>query len=201
MGKKTALVVCLAFIALALKGQPFTLDKDFKAQKLLLHKFNNPSEPKAKGRLSITTVTQTEDTLFFFVKDASIYSPVHFALQTKGTVNNGPLQITLHKMSWRKAERKGTTDANGYWSEGFKTENDFGIRVIANSKPAIYRMMVWVGDEIKIDIPSAFKKADASKSSGHFLKNNLVYIILVSLVVLVITLLLKLKKTRNAQKI
>ena len=198
MNKKKILpLICFLLCSIAAQTQPFTLDKKFKAEKLILHKFNVPSEPKAKGRISITKVTQLEDTLFYFVKDASIYSPVYVGLQTKDSTDNEPLQVTLHKMSWRKAERKGTTDAKGYWHENFKTENDFGIRVVTKNKPAVYTIMVWVGDEAKMEIPSAFKKGTSFKTGSNFFKDNLLYLIIAGLAVLAATLFFKLKKKKN----
>ena len=198
MNKKKILpVISLLFFSVVTHAQPFTLDTKFKAEKLLLHKFNVPSEPKAKGRISITKVTQLEDTLFYFVKEISIYSPVYVGLQTNDSLNNEPLGVTLHKMSWRKAERKGTTDAKGYWHENFKTENDFGIRVVTKSKPVVYSIMVWVGDEPKMEIPSAFKKGNTFKAGDNFFKDNLLYLIIAGLALLVAVLFFKLKKKKN----
>ncbi|MDZ4795446.1 MAG: hypothetical protein SGI83_14290 [Bacteroidota bacterium] len=195
--RKSIPLISLLLCSLIIQAQPFTLDKQFKAEKLLLRKFNIPSEPKAKGRISITKVTQLEDTLFYFVKDASIYSPVYVSLQTSDSSNNEPLQITLHKMSWRKAERKGTTDAKGYWHEIFKTENDFGIRVIAKNKPAVYSIMVWVGDEAKMEIPSAFKKGAPLKTGSNFFKDNLLYLILAVVAVMAALIFFKFKNKKN----
>lgn len=153
-------VLCLLLHSTALLAQPFTLDKKFKATELKLNKFNPPNEPKASGRISITTVTQKGDTLFYFVKGASIYSPVYVGLQSTGSAKNA-INVSLHKFSWKKVERSGATDASGHWEDKFKTENDFGIRVAVKDKPATYSLMVWVGDDPKIELPSVFKKSNA----------------------------------------
>lgn len=163
--KKIALIapfLCLLLHSTALLAQPFTLDKKFKATELKLNKFNPPNEPKASGRISIAEVTQKEDSLFFFVKGASIYSPVYVGVQSAGPGKKA-INVSLHKFSWKKAERSGTTDASGHWEDKFKTENDFGIRVVVNDKPVKYSLMVWVGDEPKIKLPSVFNKSKTNK--------------------------------------
>ncbi len=163
--KKIALLASALGLLLhsaALWAQPFTLDKKFKVTELVLHKFSPPDEPKASGRISIAEVTQKDDTIYYFVKGVSIYSPVYVGVQFTGAKNES-VNVSLHKLSWKKAERSGTTDARGHWEEKFKTENDFGLRVTAKSKPVTYSLMVWVGDSPKIELPSVFKKSDVKR--------------------------------------
>ena len=175
-------------------AQPFTLDKKFKPVQLKLQKYNPANEPKAKGRISISQTTQTDDTTFYFVKGASIYSPVYFGIQTNDPSNR--VDVSLHKLSWRKAESSGTTDANGHWEQQFKTENDFAIRVIAKEKPVAYSMMVWVGDEAKMELPTVFKKGTMVSGGGNFLKNNLLYIAIAGLIIIIVILFFKYKNKK-----
>lgn len=176
----------------AVMAQPFTLDKKFNPVQLKLNKFNPPKEPKAKGSISITEVIQKEDTLFYFVKGASIYSPIYVGLQS-GDSANSTIDVSLHKLSWKRAERSGTTDATGHWEQQFKTENDFGIRVVVKEKPTAYSLMVWVGDEVKMELPTVFKKG-AIPRGGNFFKDNLLYIIIGGLVMILLVLFIKFKK-------
>lgn len=150
------IIVWLLLFSSFSKAQPFTLDPKIKPVELKLYNFNPAKEPKAKGRISITEVTQSEDTLYYFVRGASIYSPVYVAFQTKDA--SSAIDISLHKMNWNHANRTGTTDPKGHWEDKFKTENDFGIRVTAKSKPVEYAVIVWVGDEPKMELPSIVKK-------------------------------------------
>ena len=175
-----------------LMAQPFTLDKKFKPVQLKLNKYDPPNEPKAKGRISITEVIQKEDTLFYFVKGTSIYSPIYVGLQS-GDSTSSTIEVSLHKLSWKRAERSGTTDATGHWEQQFKTENDFGIRVIVKDKPTAYSLMVWVGDEVKMELPTVFKKGTIPRG-GNFFKDNLLYIIIAVLAILVLVLFIKFKK-------
>lgn len=186
------LLIVLLTVPNTVMAQPFTLDKKFKPVQLKLNKFNPPNEPKAKGSISITEVIQKEDTLFYFVKGASIYSPVYVGLQSGDTANS-TIDVSLHKLSWKKAERSGTTDATGHWEQQFKTENDFGIRVVVKEKPTAYSLMVWVGDEVKMELPTVFKKGTIARS-GNFLKDNLLYIIIGGLVMMLLVLFIKFKK-------
>jgi hypothetical protein len=59
-------------------------------------------------------------------------------------------------MNWQNTSRSCITNDWGQWSEKFKTENDFGNMVVPSSKPAKYSLLVWVGDEPKMEIPSVF---------------------------------------------
>jgi hypothetical protein len=189
---KIVLIITLLFCSIVSRAQPFTLDKKFKPVQLKLHKFNPLKEPKAKGSISITEVMQKEDTLFYFVKGASIYCPIYVGLQS-GDSANSTIDISLHKLSWKRAERSGTTDATGHWEQQFKTENDFGIQVIVKEKPTVYSLMVWVGDEVKMELPTVFKKGTIPKG-GNFFKDNLLYLIIGGLVMILLILFIKFKK-------
>lgn len=200
MKRKLALSVTSLFLirlllsSTVLLAQPFTLDKKFKPVQLKLHKYNPPNEPKAKGKISISQTTQKNDTTFYFVKGTSIYSPVYFSIKSNDPSNT--LEVSLHKLSWRKAERSGTTDGNGYWGQQFKTENDFAIRVIAKEKPVAYSMMVWVGDEAKMELPSLFKKGTITNGGGNFFKNSLLYIAIAGLIIVIVVLFFKYKNKK-----
>ena len=191
------LSVCMAG---ALAAQPFTMEKDLNPTKLEFHKFNPPSEPKAKGKLNVTQVTQIRDTMYFFTNEISIYSPVYVGVTTKDKEN--PLEINLAKMNWKNPDRKGSTGSSGHWEEKFKTETDFGIMVIAKNKPATYSLIVWNGDEVKIEMPSVFKNgadksSDVKKTNDGFLKKNGMYIIIGLLLVIVAFLFYKLKNKKS----
>jgi hypothetical protein len=117
---------------------------------------------------------------------------VYAGLQAGDSVNT-TIDVSLHKLSWKRAERSGTTDAAGHWEQQFKTENDFGIRVIVKEKPTAYSLMVWVGDEVKMELPTVFKKGTIPKG-GNFFKDNLLYIIIAVLAIFVLVLFMKFKK-------
>lgn len=183
-------------------SQPYSLKEDVKPVKLELHKFNPSSNPKAKGSLNITNVTQVKDTLYYFVSGISIYSPVYVIVSSKEA--DKKLDIRLCKMNWNNPDRSGSTNSSGIWSDKFKTETDFGIMVIAREKPSDYSLMVWVGDEAKFELPTVFsgkeneEKGDSEK--GNFLKENALYIVIGLLVLIIGILFIKLKKNKNETK-
>ena len=201
---KNSLLLLSLFLTLSrLVAQPFTLEKDVNPIKLQFHKFNPPSDPKAKGKLNVTEVTQVKDTMYFFTNEVSIYSTVYVGVTTSDKEN--PLEIRLAKMNWQNADRSGSTGSSGHWEEKFKTETDFGIMVIAKNKPVSYSLVVWNGDEVNFDIPSVFSgdvektndTNDAKKEGGGFLKKNLIYLIIGLLVIVIGFLVYKLKNKKS----
>lgn len=185
----------LLLISSAMYAQPFTLDDQIQPEELNLYPFAPASNPKLKGRLNVTEVTQVKDTLYFFAKGMSIYSPVYVGLTLQE--KDRPVEVRLCKMNWKNANQSGTTDGKGHWEHRFKTENDFGIMVVAKSGPVHYSLMVWNGDEAKFDLPSVFSKEKNSGSGAGFFKKNLLYLVIGLLVVVVGILFFKLKKRNN----
>lgn len=199
---KYGIVICMLAVGQLVFAQPFTLDPNIKPVELKLHKFNPAKEQKAKGRLNVTDVNQVKDTMYFFAKGISIYSPVYVGVSALDETS--PVEVSLHKMNWKEAERIGTTNEKGQWKEKFKTENDFGIRVIANKKPSTYSLVVWAGDEPKMELPTVFKKkGDKSNdvkvagTKSSFFKNNLLYIVIGVLALAVLILVIKLKSKKH----
>lgn len=182
-------------------AQPFSLDERVKPTELNLVDYKK-TDTLRKGRINITEVTQHQDTAYYFIKALSMYSPVYVGLTAKPEAGN--IKINLCKDNWHAINRNGETGDKGHWQETFKTEGDFGIMVIADKKPAGYTLVVWVGDEAKdVGIASPFKDADSKaavtgkKGGGNFLKNNLMYIIIGLLLVVIGFLFFKMKKNKS----
>ena len=192
-------VICLCAFPFFIQAQPFTLEPNIKPIELKLHKFEPEYEEKAKGKLSITDVRQVKDTMYYFVKGVSIYSPTYVGIQALDPAQ--PVKVSLHKMAWKNADRKGETNGDGVWNETFKTENDFGIRVIASTQPVEYSVIVWAGDEAKMELPGIFKNAensdDTEKNGKGFFSQYGTYLIIAVLAILVLFLLYKNKKNKN----
>ena len=70
--------------------------------------------------------------------------------------------------------------------------------VVAKKKPASYVLLVWTGNEMKVDMPSVFKNGTdgtgSNNSSGWFKKNMTVIIVAVVALLIIAFLLIKLKK-------
>lgn len=175
-------------------AQPLNMDTAVHPLELKLFKYDPKGQPNGKGLLNITKVAQVKDTAYYFCKGLSIYSPA--IVQVAAKDKTSPLQVSLHKWNWKTASRQGTTDGKGLWAEKFKTENDFGIMVVARNKPAVYNLYVWVGEDVKLPVPSDFKTPDPSDKGkgGSFLKKNMLYIIIGLLAAALIVVLIKKRK-------
>jgi hypothetical protein len=157
---KSIIFIFVLFGAFSCFAQPFTIDEKIKPTELKLTDFAGSSS-KEKGRIALVTVTQKDDSLYFFVKGISIYSPI--MVYADSLNKQDKLQISLHKDLWTEVEKSGVTDADGFWSSTFKTGSDFGIKISTPKKPVKYELFVWVGDEVKVDVPTPFKKRKAIK--------------------------------------
>lgn len=177
-------------------AQPFTLE-EITPQELKFEPFKKDGAEKANGRISVNTLTQEKDTMYYYIQGLSMYSPTYFSLNTKDA--DADIAVNLCKENWKKFHRSGTVKGKTLWKTDFKTEGDFGIMVVANKKPTNYVLMVWTGEEMKIEMPTVFKPADkngtSTNSGGGWLKKNITLVIVAAVALLIISfLLLKLKK-------
>jgi hypothetical protein len=191
------LVFFVGFLSEKAFLQPLNMDTSVHPTELKLFKYEPKGQPNGKGMLNITKVVQIKDTAYYFCKGISIYSPAIVQVTVKD--KTAPVQVSLHKWNWKEKSREGVTDAKGIWAEKFKTENDFGIKVVAPAKPAAYILYVWVGDEVKVSVPSDFTSPEKVKeqktaTSKSFLKKNALYIIIGVLLIVVIALFIKRRK-------
>lgn len=193
--QRTLIAVCLLTAFNRVQAQPFNLDDRIQPVELNLVDYKK-EDAKRKGRINITNVTQAKDTLYYFVKGLSMYSPTYFSITTAD--QSVPVKVKLCKNNWRESARSGETGDKGSWSTKFKTEGDFGIMVVPSAKGAKYTLLTWVGDEAKeIGMASAFKTADdkAGSTSGNFFtKNRIIMAAGVVLAGIIIFLLIKRKK-------
>lgn len=177
-----------------LSAQPFTLE-DIQAQELKLEDYKKDDE-KAKGRINTTAITQEKDTLYFWVQGISMFSPTFFSITASDPA--AELKINLCKENWKTPHKTGEIKGKGKWNTNFKTEGDFGIMVIAAKKPVKYALLVWVGNEVKVDMPSPFKQGkDAAGGGGWFKKNMVLILVLLVAAAVIGFLLFKLKKQKK----
>lgn len=196
---KFIIIIALLFFSTGVSkvmAQPFNLDDRIQPTELTLVPYKK-GDAKASGQINVTTVTQTQDTMYFFVKGLSMYSPAYFGIT--GNDHAAVINVSLNKENWHQANKTGQTDDKGHWETNFKTEGDFGIMVVPQTKPAKYTLVTWVGDEAKdVGISTPFGNAKATAAGGsNFFKNNLLYIVgglAAVLLVMVIVLIMKRKK-------
>lgn len=199
MKKWSYLKFLLFFLLLAnekIKAQPFNLDERIVPAELQFEDFKKEGEDKANGRISINKLVQENDTSYYFIKGLNMYSPTYFSLNSADA--GVDITVNLCKENWHEVRHTGEVKGKSIWKTNFKTEGDFGIMVVAKKKPASYVLLVWTGNEMKVDMPSVFKNGTdgtgSNNSSGWFKKNMTVIIVAVVALLIIAFLLIKLKK-------
>jgi hypothetical protein len=191
---RLTLCICL-FFHKQTNAQPFTLDDRIQPQELKLEDYKK-DDAKAKGRISTTTFTQEADTAYYWVQGISMYAPTFFSITASDPAAG--LKINLCKENWKQPHKTGEIKGKGKWNTNFKTEGDFGIQVIAGKKPVNYALLVWVGDEVKVEIPSPFKSGNAAVSENGWLKKNRTLVVAgLAAIAIILFLLYKLKKAKK----
>lgn len=179
-------------------AQPFSLDDRIAPRELNFEAFKKEGAEKANGRISMNQLTQDADTAYYFIRGLSMYSPTYFSLNSSDP--SADIKVLLCKENWKTFHHTGEVKGKAIYKNNFKTEGDFGIMVVANKKPANYVLMVWTGDEIKVELPTVFKGADGSSggSGGGWFKKNMTLVIVAVVALLIISILLvKLKNKKS----
>lgn len=196
------LLTVLSLILLAFTGnvsaQPFSLDENIRPVELNLSEYKKEGVDKPNGRISFNKFSQDNDTSYYFIKGLSMYSPTYFSLNSSDPAAD--IKVNLCKENWKTFHHQGEIKGKGIYKNNFKTEGDFGIMVVANKKPAQYVLLVWTGDEMKVEMPSVFKGGDTavSKGGGGWFKKNMMVVIIAAVALLIILfLLVKLKKKKT----
>ena len=202
MSHKYVKIICFLLMAVMLTGeqliaQPFNLSESVQPVELNFTEYKKDADEKAKGRISINPLSQEKDTMYYFIKGLSMYSPTYFSLNSADP--GADIKVNLCKENWHTFHQTGEIRGKEIWKRKFKTEGDFGIMVIANKKPVRYVLLVWTGNEMKIEMPSVFKSAaDANKNGGGWFKKNMTVIIIGAVALLgILFLLIKLKKKQQ----
>lgn len=156
-------LACLGAARTAL-AQPFTLNEKIKPTEIKLEPYHTGND-KTDGRIYRAVVTQTEDAQYFYVQGLSIFSPAYFGITADDPAS--VIHVSLHKEIWDQPNVKGDTSHVGHWDAKFKTSGDFGIRVAPSKLPAKYSILVWVGNEVDVSLPSPFKLSSAPPQSGR----------------------------------
>lgn len=152
---KITFLLCIMAYCSAVSAQPFTLNKDLKPTELIMLPYKDKKDTSWNGKINITTVTQTKDTMYFFVKGLSIYQPVYIGIDNDK--KNQKCKIFLSKDNWKSPDKTGEL-VNGFWQHKFRTEGSFGIMVVANKPVQTYNITVWAGKElINRKLSSPFK--------------------------------------------
>lgn len=198
---KTHFLILIALLLMMQQkstAQPFNLDNRIVPVELNFEEYKKEGADKPNGRISFNKLSQDNDTSYYFIKGLSMYSPTYFSLNSADAAAD--IKVNLCKENWKTFHHQGEIKGKGIYKNNFKTEGDFGIMVVANKKPVEYVLLVWTGDEMKVDMPSVFKGGDsaASKSGRGWFKKNMTVVIIAAAALLIISfLLVKLKKKKS----
>jgi len=87
----------------------------------------------------------------YLVEGLGLAQPVYVGVFTQNAGEN--VRVRIVKDEWDNPEREGNTSDTGNATFKFRTFDSFKIWVTAEQETP-YQLMVWIGDEIKADIPS-----------------------------------------------
>jgi hypothetical protein len=136
-------------------AQPFNLDKKIVPVELIMLDVQPEGKPLLNGKMNLSTITQTDDTMYFFVKGAGIYQATYFSYT--GFDDKQKPTLYLCKNNWKKPEKIADIK-NGKWSTTFKTEGSFGVMVVKNTPTCKYDLLTWISVECtNFSMPSPFK--------------------------------------------
>ena len=191
------LPVSLLMAGTRLLAQPFNLTESVQPTELIFTDYIKTGETKPDGRISLNPLTQDVDTSYYFIKGLSMYAPTYFSLNS--TDPAADIKINLCKENWHVVHHTGNVNGKGIWSCKFKTEGDFGIMVIANKKPVRYVLLVWSGNDLKVEIPSVFKTAtEDDMKGGSWFKRHMMWLIGGALVLILIAFILIKPKNKRS---
>ena len=182
----------------AAQSQPFNLDDRIVPVELKLEEYHRAGKDKPNGRLARLVTTQETDTAYYFVKGLSMYSPTYFSINALN--KSADLKVNLCQENWHQFHQGTELTGTKIWSTKFKTEDGFGIMVVAKKKPVRYILLAWTGKELEITLPSVFKGAETAAGSGFtdWLKRNRVLTALAVLAVVIISILfIRLKRKKS----
>lgn len=160
--KKNILILIFSFFVLSANAQQLLgSKKDIKPVELKMTDFKK-GDPTWSGKINISKIVQDKDSVYFFVSGAGIYQTVIVSAGNRKP--NQSLDIALCKYNWEKPDRRAKVEGKKLYTEKFRTEGSFYIRVITKQRNPEYQLIVWIGDEPKtIAMPGAFKNVDKSK--------------------------------------
>lgn len=145
-----------AATALALYALGFAASFDAHAQDESEERVIYRIEPAADERIPegkssfLQGETDAEGTRFL-VEGTGILQPIAVGVYTKNP--DSKLRVRVVKDSFDKPERDAATDGEGRAEFKFRTFDSFKLWITAD-EPTEYQLVVWIGDEIALPIPS-----------------------------------------------
>ena len=130
----------------------------------------------------------------FALEKLTFQMPVVVALRP---VNKGDeVGLKIAKYAWNQPDRQGTTDGE-LLRYAFRTEGEFQLSVDAKKPNTPYRLLVWVGDEVKPELrPVVVKSSEFAGEKDSPMGGLVMWVIagaLIAIVALLAVLVLRRK--------
>ena len=138
----------------------------------------------------------------FILEGLGILQPVEVTLLSKDP--DSDLTLQLCKFDWKKPEKTGSTKGTGIQTFKVRTEGDLKIFVASSQGEQPYQLAVWVGDEMRPGMKSAFipkdeyKKMKGGSSGMPGIGSPVLWIIALLLGAILVVLIIFLKRGRKA---
>lgn len=131
----------------------------------------------------------------FLLEGISYMHPVAVALRP---VNRGDkLSMSITKYAWDRPLRQGDTDGD-ILRYVFRTEGEFQVSVSGAEADTPYRLLVWIGDEVRPELAPVVVKASEYDAAGGEGSNWLLWVIAVAAVSAVALLAVLVLRRRKA---
>ncbi len=114
-----------------------------------------PMEGLRAGRAVVVKGKAGPEGHRFLVEGVTALMPVTVLLRP--VERGGEVRVQVSKYAWNQPLREGGTDGD-ILSLKFRTEGEFQATVLAD-EPTEYRLLVWVGDEVKPELRPVVVKA------------------------------------------
>lgn len=136
-----AAVACFAFAALTASAQ--SPNDPVPVYKLELRKVEDI--PQGTAALVAGEAGSRPDR--FFLDNLYMLKPV--SITVRAVNPGGVVNVKLTKEKWEDVLREGTTGADNQINFKFRTQGQFQISITSPTPNTPYKMVVWVGDDLK----------------------------------------------------
>jgi len=141
--KRMTRIFFIALLALLAAGGTMAAEKAAEARKLV---------PKAldgleNGRIAYVEARTGLQEQRYVVTNLQVTQPVRVTL--KAVDPGDELELRVVKTNWSEPQREVATGDTGRVQVTFRTQGEFGLAVAGADAGKPYRLVVWVGDEVR----------------------------------------------------
>ena len=118
------------------------------------------------GRWAEVEFTTGEDPARYYVRGTDVSAP--FSVQVIAADTKRPLQVTLHRQSWGRAEETGSTGSKGLYAFEGRAYGDVGVQLVSSSgTPAKGTVIFWQGAPAAPSMAKIYAPPEASAAQAE----------------------------------